>query len=713
MADEINVVVNETTEIIEVTVSDGNNGAGSINEPTGSGGFLRTSIGGWIKGVPESVYNLFVSKYPTTATNGKILQGDGTAYVEVDMPPTDLSGYATTSQLGDKVDKVTGKGLSTEDYTTIEKNKLAGIANGATLNSTDETLLNRSNHTGTQLSSTISDFSTTVNGLIVNKVNNTTTINTKPLSSNITLNQDDIIDGTTNVRYSLIEKNKLASITEIFTTALKTAYDNTVTWVSTNGSNILSHLSNTANPHNVTTTQIGAAPINNPTFTGTVTLAQNATSYLQAVPLQQLRSEEIGWNKIVLFGDSRIANESATVSNITYNYNRGVINWANAILDKRFEIVANKGVGGNTTANLLSRYDTDIKPYAGIVKIIYMMIDVNDVNADVPEATIKANLTSLYDKMAQDGFYIIDTLGYYPVSAFTLPRQRVFQNISQFKRVQAHSRRNLRVLDCHAIIGNVTLTSPTTNANMMFDGTLHIGVRASQLLGIELAKILAPLCPTSNRLINSAGDFRTTSDNTISKNLLLNPLMLGTAGANHPSGGTQNDVSVDAGFTAGVTSGFTARRQTGTGTANMSVGTNTNFLGQVQRIKITGETTATATYQFAPTNSVHSIVTKGVPLIARCKVQLSNIAFVHTVMLRVLFTVDGVTYGSRDMADSNYVGGAITKDCILTLETLPITISGTSVTVCEAQIFVIFDNTTSRTGTLTLDVGQFSFEELA
>lgn len=34
-------------------------------------------------------------------------------------------------QIGKKVDKVTGKGLSTEDYTTGEKAKLAGIASGA------------------------------------------------------------------------------------------------------------------------------------------------------------------------------------------------------------------------------------------------------------------------------------------------------------------------------------------------------------------------------------------------------------------------------------------------------------------------------------------------------------------------------------------------------------------------------------------------------
>ena len=67
----------------------------------------------------------------------------GANYVATSTTPTwdklsetvDLSGYATTaamnSALGNKVDKVSGKALSTNDYTTAEKNKLAGIAANA------------------------------------------------------------------------------------------------------------------------------------------------------------------------------------------------------------------------------------------------------------------------------------------------------------------------------------------------------------------------------------------------------------------------------------------------------------------------------------------------------------------------------------------------------------------------------------------------------
>lgn len=47
----------------------------------------------------------------------------------------DLSGYVKTTtlttELAKKVDKVSGKQLSTNDYTTAEKNKLSGIAENA------------------------------------------------------------------------------------------------------------------------------------------------------------------------------------------------------------------------------------------------------------------------------------------------------------------------------------------------------------------------------------------------------------------------------------------------------------------------------------------------------------------------------------------------------------------------------------------------------
>lgn len=60
----------------------------------------------------------------------KYLDNDGLLYLWQKIKNV----FATKDALNDKVDKVTGKGLSTNDYTTDEKNKLSGIENGAQVN---------------------------------------------------------------------------------------------------------------------------------------------------------------------------------------------------------------------------------------------------------------------------------------------------------------------------------------------------------------------------------------------------------------------------------------------------------------------------------------------------------------------------------------------------------------------------------------------------
>lgn len=62
---------------------------------------------------------------------------------------------ATLAALGNKVDKVSGKGLSAEDYSATEKAKLFGISVGATANATDAQLRDRSTHTGAQAINTV------------------------------------------------------------------------------------------------------------------------------------------------------------------------------------------------------------------------------------------------------------------------------------------------------------------------------------------------------------------------------------------------------------------------------------------------------------------------------------------------------------------------------------------------------------------------------
>lgn len=103
--------------------------------------------------------------------------GDGTSYQYTLQDVADFTGGGGSTNLSTNVSSTTVTVLSDTgtDATLVAANgtdagvmtaamqvKLAGIATGATANSSDATLLARANHTGTQLASTISDFSEAV-----------------------------------------------------------------------------------------------------------------------------------------------------------------------------------------------------------------------------------------------------------------------------------------------------------------------------------------------------------------------------------------------------------------------------------------------------------------------------------------------------------------------------------------------------------------------
>lgn len=72
---------------------------------------------------------------------------------------TNVSAAGAFMTASDDLDDIS-EGATNKHFTSTEKTKLSGIASGATANSADATLLDRANHTGTQLAATISDFST-------------------------------------------------------------------------------------------------------------------------------------------------------------------------------------------------------------------------------------------------------------------------------------------------------------------------------------------------------------------------------------------------------------------------------------------------------------------------------------------------------------------------------------------------------------------------
>jgi hypothetical protein len=95
---------------------------------------------------------------------------------------------------------------------------------------------------------------------------------------------DNVTETATRVFVTPAEKTEIThsnrsilnAITEAFTTGLKNAYDGAVSWIATNGTNLISHLSNTSNPHNTTASQVGLGNVQNVDTTTTENVSDSS-----------------------------------------------------------------------------------------------------------------------------------------------------------------------------------------------------------------------------------------------------------------------------------------------------------------------------------------------------------------------------------------------------------------------------------------------------
>lgn len=216
--------------------------------------------------------------------------------------PKGADGEVTTAQLNagldTKVDKVTGKGLSTNDYTTTEKNKLAGIASGAEVNvnadwnsaSGDSQILNKpsipdatsdlTNDSGFITTSDVTYETLNSNGDVgtgstqVSRGNHTHTGVYEPANANIQshISSTSNPHSVTKSQVNLGNVDNTSDVNKPISTATQTALNDKVDKVSGKGlstndltdtlksnyDTAYTHTSNTSNPHNTTAGQVGA-----------------------------------------------------------------------------------------------------------------------------------------------------------------------------------------------------------------------------------------------------------------------------------------------------------------------------------------------------------------------------------------------------------------------------------------------------------------------
>jgi hypothetical protein len=207
-----------------------------------------------------------------TAINNLISSAPGTLNTLDELAASlgDDANFASTitTALTGKVDKVTGKGLSTEDYSSAEKSKLAGIATGATANDTDANLKDRANHTGTQTASTISDFASTAQALGGKSFQGTTQRNGAfPIFKSVTVSSGTAVfhltsDGTSGGA-ALFPNGPITESVNAFVSDATASYQMSYAW--SNSNKTLTVTANKLTTSNIITGILGQAQANGST----------------------------------------------------------------------------------------------------------------------------------------------------------------------------------------------------------------------------------------------------------------------------------------------------------------------------------------------------------------------------------------------------------------------------------------------------------------
>jgi len=217
-------------------------------------------------------------------------------------------------------------------------------------------------------------------------------------------------------------------------------------------------------------------------------------------------------NTCVVFGDSWSAQcqtqsgAAGAYGSILYNGTRGYMTWANAFLGQRLAVLKYAGIAGQTTAQYLARFTTDVVALApGWVFVASP--GINDKGTGTPVATTQANLTAMFDLAKAAGIRVV-ILGMPPKSSPADATDTLLSYpglLNQWLKRQATLRSDLIYIDTFSVLGdggatgewlNPTVSNPT---DLTSDG-IHPATRGAAAIGWQIFQAVKNLIPPTDVL---------------------------------------------------------------------------------------------------------------------------------------------------------------------------------------------------------------------
>lgn len=195
--------------------------------------------------------------------------------------------------------------------------------------------------------------------------------------------------------------------------------------------------------------------------------------------------------------------------------------WAMAMLGQRFKVLKNAGIGGQTTTQILARFDADVT--ALNPGWVHILCGTNDVGVDV--ALAKTNITAMLNKADLAGIRVI--LGTIPPrlpGSYTGTSKADTIELNRWIVATARTRPNVILVNYFAALADVAgqFRSLTAGRNPTSDG-VHLSGTGGFACGLALANALEKVTTPATPYIPYQG---------AGSNMLPNPDMgIGTASA--------------------------------------------------------------------------------------------------------------------------------------------------------------------------------------